>query len=304
MALITNFAEISQKHGMPSGTVVDQVIRRTPILEAAPFYPTNTGMTHKWAEIKDVIAMQATNRNDVYPTVGSDRQLDNLDCTLYTGTQEVHVDTAKEWGDGGAGAMAYFEEQNPVIVKQTLVDVETDLIYSEDRGFEVTAKAFGTLTAYASSGSNFFSLYVVGWEQGNMMMMYPEGLYSSSGVVKETALNGGYRYKNSSNKSVYGKDMEMAIGFYPLNKLNLGGICNFKLADIDADFYKALNDKIALIEGDDVQVFAHPLVINRLRQAEEAQPSVDNGIQSWVWGNAKMIGSRNFLQGTEALVTV
>ncbi|MCP4339626.1 MAG: hypothetical protein GY799_12225 [Desulfobulbaceae bacterium] len=304
MALLNNFARISQKYGMPEGVALDQVIRRTPILESAMFHPTNTGMTHKWAEIKDVVAMQATNRNDAYPTVGSDKKIDNLDCTLYTGTQEVHVDTAKEWGQRGAGAMAYFEDQNPVIIKQTLVDVETDLIYSEDRGFEVTAKAFSTLQAYTGSGSDFYSLYIVGWEQGNMMMMYPEGLYASNGVVTETEVNGGYRYKNASNKSVYGKDMEMALGFYPLNHNNLAGICNFKLADIDSDFYKALNDKLALVEGDSLKIYAHPLVINRLRQAEEAQPWVDNGIQSWVWGAAEMVGSRNFLQGTEALVTV
>ena len=300
------FSEIATKYAMPDGVVVDQVIRKAPIIDSATFQPTNYGMKMKYAEVKTVTAMTAVNRNDSYPAVGAERKVDEMDITIYAGTQEVHVDTAKEWGDNGAGAMAYFEEQNPVIVKQTLAEIEKDLIYSPYRGFEVVSKAFGKTVQFATSDTSpnsYYSLYIVGWEQGNMSMLFNPKGYSADGIVKETALSGGTPYM-SSGKPVYGKIMEMTMGFFPVNKNNIAGIVNFKLSDVDTNFFKMVNDALALVEGDSLKLYAHPLVISRMMQAEEAQTIVDRGINRRLWGTAEMVGSRNFLQGTEAFVTI
>jgi hypothetical protein len=307
--MIGLFSEIAQKYGMPDGVIVDQVTEDSPIIASALFQPTSHGMTHKYAEVKSVTAMTAVNRNDTYPTVGADKKVDNKDLALYAGTQEVHVNTAAEWGTDGAGAAAYFNEQMPTIIRESLSDIESEIIYNDNAGFEVIAKAFGKLTTIAATDTTpnlYYSLYCVGWQQGNFSIIYNEQGFSGAGVVKQTPLNGGNRYKNSANKSVYGVDLELPIGLFGVNARNIGGIVNFTLATIDSTFFKKLNDMIALVRGGNKKLYAHPLVIARLMQAEESYTlsNGDNGVFKRMYSDIELVSSFSFLQGTEAFITI
>lgn len=295
-----NFSEIAQRYAKVQAGIVDQISLPSPIIASAFWEQTTHGYRHAYTEMTAVTSASRSNLNGAYSTVGADFEVKNRDIDLYAGRHEVHVNTAEEFG----GAQNYFQKKLSYIEAGTLQAVEDDIIYNLT---EDVCQELGTQTKYATSGSDFYSLRIIRWEEGNMAMLYNPNGFGSGSMIKVTPLSNGQRYV-SSNKSVYGADLELSVGMLAVNKRNIGSIVNLKLTDINTAFGEAFSDKLVELfvgSGGRMAVYGHPKIINRISKLLEAErASISNsGIVLKIWEQVQLIGDYNFKAGTEALIS-
>ena len=143
------------------------------------------------------------------------------------------------------------------------------------------------------------------------MTRFPNEKWAGShrGVFTAERLSGGQPYK-SNGKSVYGVDIEMPIGFLPVNGRNVSGIVNIDLDTIDEKaFGKLITERMVQARpgaGGTLVAYAHPVLVAFIAQMNEAQAlgNADNGIYSTMFNGVQIVGDWNLLEGTEAPYTV
>ena len=287
---------------------IDEITEASPLFQTSLWQPTNNGFTHKYEELKDIMSAEAVNLNGVYPTIGADFNLKDRDIAFYAGTKEVHVNTVDQMANGDLNT--YLGRQMNPVFGQTLNNISFDFYYNVLRPF---SKAKTKLVSAASSdtGDIYSSLYFVRWQQDNMSGLVNDNWASAKGgVFKAIPLNNGARYKNASQKSVYGVDIEMPLGFLPANGQNVAGIVNIDLDTIDDKaFGRLVTDMIMEARpgaGGRLVAYGSARVISRISQLEEAQNmgNGDNGIWSVLFNGVKFVADYNLLNGTEAFYTL
>jgi len=296
-----NFSEIAMTFAQVQPGIVDQISLPSPLIASAGFQETTHGFRHAYQELESVTGASRTNLNAAYSSVGADFVLKNKDIDLYAGRHEVHVNTAAAFGS----AQNYFQKKLTYIETSTLSSVDVDVIYNQ---MEKVCQDFGTQTKYVTSGSDFYSLRIVRWEEDVMSMLFNPTGFGRGSMVQVKPLSNGDRYVNSSGKSVYGADLELTVGLLAASKRNIGSIVNLKLAAIDTAFGQALSDKLADLyvgTGGRTVVYGHPKAINRITKLLEAEKAsiANSGILVNVWNQVQFIGDYNFIDGTEALIS-
>ena len=190
-------------------------------------------------------------------------------------------------------------------MSQTLNNIEFDMFYNVIRPF---AKDKGRLVKQSSGGSDYFSLWFVRFQDGQMVGKYNPERAGRNGLFAALPLNNGARYK-SAGKSVYGMDIEMSMGILPVNGRNVSGIVNIDLDDVVSTAAKkeAFNRQVRqqLVQarpgsGGKTYIFGNPLLISELENFEQASEVVDNGVTRSALAGIPMIGDWNLLEGTEA----
>ncbi len=294
----------------PKLDTIDEMLEGTPLFQTSIWGPTNNGFSHKYNELKDIVAAEAVNLNSAYPTVGADFNLENRDIAFFAGRREVHVNTVEEMAGGNLNT--YLKDEMPAVYNQTLMNVSFDTYYNVLRPF---AKAKGKLVSATAtpSGNKYSSIYFVRWQKGQMQGLVNDNwAKAKGGVFKAIPLSGGDRYVNPVNgKSVYGVDIEMPLGFLPANGKNVSGIVNIDLATITNDDLGQLVTN-ALVQarpglGGKLVAYANPILVARLGQINQAQAKdgvSDNNVYSVLWNGVEIIGDWNLLEGTEAPYTI
>lgn len=303
------FKEMVQGYTAGLSTPVDEIVEGNPLFQTSLWGPSNNGFSHKYKELVDIQTADAVNLNSAYPTIGADFNLKDRDLAFFAGTREEHVNTVQQLANGDF--MAYLDEEMTPIFNSTLNNISFDFYYNVLRPF---AKAKGKLVSATESpsGEKYYSMYFVRWQQGQMQGLVNDKWASSNGgVFTVEELSGGSRYKSpTSGKSVYGIDIEMPIGFLPVNGRNVSGIVNIDLDTIDDKTLGTLVRK-QLVEarpgaGGNVVGYGNPQLISRIGQMDEAQQlgTANNGIFGVQLNGVTLVGDWNLLNGTEAAYTL
>ncbi len=286
---------------------VDQITEGTPLFGSSYWGPTNNGFSHKFEELQSIIAAQAVDLNSAYPTIGAEFKMNDRDIAMFAGTREVHVNTVDQMA--GGSLRAYLSKEMPKIFNQTLMNVSFDFYYAVNLPFAVASGKVLSATA-SPSGNKYNSIHMVRWQDGQYQGLYNHNWASAKGgVFIATEIDGGNRYK-SNGKSVYGVDIEMPLGFLPVNPQNVSVIANIDLATISNEELGTLvtqsivNCRPGL--GGTVKAYASASTIARIGTLKEAQSLgiQANGIWSVVYNGVEFITDWNLLDGTEAPVTI
>ena len=305
--MLNTFKKMVMGYSAPQ-TPVDEITEATPLFKTSLWQPTNNGFSHKYKELESIIAADAVNLNSAYPTVGADFNLKDRDIAFFAGTREVHVNTVDQLNGGNLDA--YLSEEMPEVFQSTLMNVSFDFYYNVIRPFAKAKSKLVSATA-SPSGNIYSSMYFVRWQKGQMAGLVNDAWAGSKGgVFTATKLSGGDRYKNADQKSVYGVDIEMPLGFLPANGRNVSGIVNIDLSTItNADLGALVTN--ALVQsrvgsGGTTVAYAPPTLVARIAQLDEAQMlgTADNGLLSTMLNGVQIVADWNLLDGTEAPYTL
>lgn len=304
------FKEVVQKYSADSdeaGRVVDEITESSPLFEIMPFQETNDGMTHIYEELKSITAAGSVNLNAAYPTIGAEFNLLDRDIDLVAGLRQVHTNTVDRLY--GGSIEKYLEKQMKPIMSQTLMDYSFESYYDVFRPFAKDKGKLVTQTA-APSGNNYFSLWIIRFQEDQMTGLYNPEFAGSKGVFSVDTGNG---WQVVNGKPVHNLKIEMTTGILPANGRNVSGIVNIDLDDVNssadkkAAFGRQVTERLVQTRpgtGGRTYIVGNPMVISTLENLDQASQVVDNNVVRSTWAGVPMIGDWNLLEGTEAPYTI
>ncbi len=308
----------------PDLPYLDNILEESPLLRRMKAQESNAGEKHMYDELIEAEALKQTNYNEAYDEITARFGESYAEVNRFAGKHYVTQDTVLKIaqakgrsGSIGFGINEYFRQKRAAIATKTANEFDQSVYYAKN-GILSRAKSFGNVSEVQTSGSDFYSLAVVG-NNDHSSLIYDSAFYGgeNGAFIKEqnlNAVNNGeiVPTEDSGGVFVYGKAMQSSIGNFFVDERQLSAIVNFKLTDIDADFFQLVNDAIVKVRSMDKFIVAHPYVIARLKQAEEAKrggvgnvptgyTGNDNNVHMGIWDTVGMVGDYNLSEGLEVL---
>ncbi len=317
------YGEVLQKY-FPKMSLLDNILEESPLLKRMKAQESNAGETHLYDTLLDVDGLKQVDYNASFEEITARFGESEAKVNRFGGKHFVTEDTVLKIaqakgraGSIGFGINEYFRQKRNAIHKKTANEFDQAIYYAAN-GVLSRSKLFGNEVQVTDTGTDFFSLAVVG-NSDHSSLIYDSAFFGGKdgAFIKEqnlNALNGGeiIPTQDQNGVDVYGKKMQASIGNFFVDERQLSTIVNFKLADINADFFQLVNNAIVNVRGMDKFIVAHPFVIARLKQAEEAKrggvgnvptgyTGNDNNVHMGIWDTVGMVGDYNLSAGTEVL---
>ncbi len=295
---------------------VDALTEEAPILEMLPMQPTNKGMIQVIEKLKSTDAAQLVDLDGVLPTITSDSTLEDVTLSVLGGRMVVGEDMARKYGS----KEAYFTKKLGPILKHTGQDLEYSLIYNTWRAFSTANSK--DLDAGGTTATSQYSILAVKFVPDETYGLFNPDGFGTGKVFDIAPLNNGaladYDIGNSVTTVGYAQRIKTYFGIQTANTRNVGAIVNVELtADATTDTgFKALPTEAQMDDLLDsvrampanTMLMMHPKVANALAvyKAGRLEMTVtDENIKRRfkMWEDIPIITSRNFLNGTEAVVS-
>lgn len=294
---------------------VDALTEEAPILEMLPMQPTNKGMVQVIEKLQSTDAAQLVDLDAALPTITSDTTLEDVTLSVLGGRMVVGEDMSKKFG----GKEKYFTKKLGPILKQTGANLEYSLIYNTWRAY-ATANSKNISAGGTTANTQYSILAIKFVEDETFGLFNPDG-FGTGKVFDITPLNNGaladYDVGNSITTVGYAQRIKTYFGIQTANTRNIGAIVNVELtasASTDTGFLALpseadmdnLLDSVRAMPGN-TYLLMHPKVANALAvyKAGRLEMTVlDENLKRRFksWEDIPIITSRNFLNGTEAVV--
>ena len=295
---------------------VDALTEEAPIVEMLPMQPTNKGMVQVVEQLKATDAAQLVDLDGALPTITSDTSLEDVQLSVLGGRMVVGEDMAKKYGS----KEAYFAKKLLPILKETGADLENSLIYNTWRAYaNANSKE---IKAGGTTADSQYSILAIKWVADETYGLFNPDGFGNGKVFDITPLNGGnlsdYDVGNSVTTVGYAQRIKTYFGIQTANTRNIGAIVNVELtADATTDTgFKALPteaqmddllESVRAMPGN-TTLLMHPKVANALAvyKAGRLEMGVmDENVKRRfkLWEDIPIITSRNFKNGTEAVVS-
>lgn len=295
--------------------MVDALTEDAPILEMMPQQPTNKGMRHVVEQLKDVTPAQVVDLDGALPVIGSDSTLEDVTLSVLGGEMTVGEDTAKRFG----GVGTYFGKKIGPVLKETGSQLEESYIYNTWRPY---AKANSReLDAGGSTVDSMYSIVAVKFVEDETYGLFDPNGFGTGKVFDIAQMSNGSLHKvdvgNGVTAAGYAQRIKAYTGIQTANPRNVGSIVNIDLtADATTDTgFKALpteaqmDDLLESVRAQPNNTFLmmHPKVANALAVYKagrlEMTPMDENLKRRFkMWEDIMIVTSRNFKNGTEAVV--
>lgn len=294
--------ELSVLYAKKQPGQVDQLLEDAPILARMPFQEATHDLWNVYEEVTDVTGAGFVNFDAVLPSVSAGTEARQTDLAVMGGQIEVGEDKAQVFG----GRDAYFAKQMPFILKKTGMSTEYALLYNNLRKYCIDNSLL--VSALATGGKNYSILAVRFDSLENTGLYSPKG-FSNGALLTGLPINGGNLYKNASGVLVYGMRLKAYFGWQIASKRAVKAIVNVTSAKLPTA--NQINDVLTDIRaGGNTVLLMHPRVKGYLGtkyktdivQMQQSENGINNMIDTW--NGIPMLTSFNFLDGTEADVTV
>ena len=295
---------------------VDALTEEAPIVEMLPMQPTNKGMIQVIEKLKSTDAAQLVDLDGALPTVTSDSTLEDVTLSVLGGRMVVGEDAAKKYGS----KEAWFTKKLKPILKHTGEDLENSLIYNTWRPFANTNSK--EIDAGGTTADSQYSILAIKFVEDETFGLFNPDGFGNGKVFDIEPLNGGtlsdYLLGNGVTTVGFGQRIKTYFGIQTANVRNIGSIVNVELtADATTDTgFKALPTEAQMDDllesvramGGNTYLMMHPKVANALSVYKggrlEMTVSDDNMKRRLkAWEDIPIITSRNFKNGTEAVVS-
>jgi len=295
---------------------VDALTEEAPIVELLPMQATNKGMIQVIEKLKSTDAAQLVDLDGVLPTITSDTTLEDVTLSVLGGRMVVGEDAAKKFGTKESW---FAKKLKPILIK-TGANLENSLIYNTWRAFANTNSK--EIDAGGTTASTQYSILAVKFVEDETFGLFNPDGFGNGKVFDIMPLNGGslsdYALGNSVTTVGYAQRIKTYFGIQTANTRNIGSIVNVELtADSSTDTgFKALpteaqmDDLLESVRAMPGNTFLmmHPKVANALSvyKAGRLEMTVlDDNMKRKLksWEDIPIITSRNFKNGTEAVVS-
>lgn len=295
---------------------VDALTEEAPIVELLPMQATNKGMIQVIEKLVSTDAAQLVDLDGALPTISSDTTLEDVTLSVLGGRMVVGEDAAKKFG----GKEAYFTKKLGPILKKTGSNLEYSLIYNTWRAY-CNANSKETSIGGTTAASQYSILAIKFVADETYGLFNPDG-FGTGKVFDIAPLNSGamadYLLGNGVTTVGYAQRMKAYFGIQTANDRNIASLVNIELThdeSTDTGFLALpsesqmddLLDDVRAMPGNTF-LMMHPKVANALsvyKGGRLEMTTLDDNMKRKLksWEDIPIITSRNFLNGTEAVVS-
>lgn len=306
MAVNKIFRELAIANATKQPQMVDSLLEEAPIVAGIPMQASSHGFHNLFEEVTDVTGAGLVDIDDELPTVDANGELKQKDLSILGGTIFVGEDKAMKFG----GASAYFASKEPLIMKKTGEDLESSILYNNLRAYAIEQ---GKATSIGGNANVNFSILAVTWTAGEMTGLYDPSGYGDGKMFDVQPINGGNLFeKTINNKTILGYAVryKSTLGIQTANSRYISTLVNIDLAN-DKKPTGAQIDRMLIDarQNQSTVLYMHPIILAYLFEQKASSLQVfnsDTGIDRRIvtWNGTPIVTSYNFLNATEANVTV
>lgn len=306
MAVNKIFRELAIAQATKQPQMVDSLLEEAPIVAGMPMQPSTHGFHNIFEEVTDVTGAGLIDIDDELPTVDANTELKQKDLSILGGTIFVGEDKAMKFG----GASSYFASKEPLIMRKTGEDLEKSIVYNNLRAYAIEQ---GKAVSVGGTSNVNFSILAVTWTAGEMTGLYDPNGYGDGKMFDVQPINGGNLFEKTVNgKTIlgYGVRYKSTLGIQTANSRYISALVNIDLAN-DKKPTGAQIDKMLIDarQNTSTVLYMHPIVLAYLFEQKASSLQVfnsDTGIDRRIitWNGTPIVTSYNFLNGTEANVTL
>ena len=293
---------------------VDALTEEAPILELLPMQETNKGMIQVVEKLKSTDALELVPLDGALTVISSDSTLEDVTLSVLGGKMVVGEDAAKKAG----GKEAWFTKKLGPILKKTGSNLENSLIYNTWRACSTANSK--DIDAGGTTASTQYSIVAVKFVENETFGLFHPGGFGTGKVFDIMQLAGGFLADfllgNGVTAPGYAQRLKAYFGIQTANTRNVGAIVNVELtAAATATGFLALpteaqmDDLLESVRAMPGNTFLmmHPKVANALsvyKGGRLEMTVLDDNMKRRlkVWEDIPIITSRNFKNGTEAVV--
>lgn len=296
--------------------IIDNLTESSPILDSMPFEAASHGIYDVYEELNETDSLQVTDLNEGSPEVDANFKWLQKDLNKVSGIIKCPEDTATAYG----GFEKYVAKKLPPISRQTGMNIEKSILYNNLRAYSILNET--DLSAGSAVANKNYSIIAVTWVTDVVAGLYSEDMMSRGNLFELTPLANGSLH-NIGNDSAgnaitgYAARLRNYLGMKIASSRYIASIVNIHL-----DLTTPANTKIPTLiqledmldtcranEGGRTAIYMHPKVKRYLQAAYKddfLQMNAGDGnlnLSISTFGGIPIVTSRNFLNGTEAVVS-
>jgi len=320
MSLTDMFVEKAIESGADKG-VVNNLVRKTPLLMSMPSTATNNGRENLYEKVIDIDAIAQTELDAPLQSVSASSEVGREGLLHWSAKQEVGTGKLNELK---TTAPAYFAKKASHVFGKTAQNLESTVMYQNIQAKAIANNKSGQPFAgtrvhnYGGTTAANYSIQCVTWDSETTTGLYSKDAFGSQGGVFDVAQIGNGNYLDSNGVLVYGASYQMDFGVQLADPQNVTSIVNITndatiLADIvtnKLDYYMSLMLERADATDGMTALYMHPELlvaietafVNSINETEFKMGDFNNKLRTWQ--GIPIITSRNMYNGTEAKVTL
>ena len=295
--------ELSVEFAKKQPHQVEYLTEESPILARIKWEQASHPLWNVTEKVTGFSGAGFVEMNSPLPAMNVESKLEKVDLGIMGGEIFVPEDKAQAFG----GVSAYMAKKMPVLLKDAGNQTEKRIIYNNYRQYALDNGAAKTA---GGSGEGLYSMVIVRQVPGENCGLYsPEG-FKNGAMLDVKPINNGSIYHDARGVLGYGVRVKGYFGMQLMNPKTVSAIVNIAADKLPT--IKQINE--ALVEAKanpaNTAIYLHPRLKSLLESEYKKEIlRTSNGDKSLnflvsTWNEIPMIGSYNFLDGTEAAETV
>lgn len=294
--------ELSVEYAKKQPHQVEYLTEESPILARIKFEESSHPLWNVAEKVENIEGADFVEMNAPLPQMNVDSKLEKVDLGIMGGEIFVPEDKAESFGS----KEKYFAKKMPVILKKAGNKTEQRIIYDNylkyalDNGKAVSAGGSGSL----------YSMIIVRNVPGENCGLYSPNGFKNGAMLDVKPINGGNLYKDERGVLGYGARVKGYFGMQLMNPKTISAIVN--ISDSKLPTIKQINEQLVKAQANpaNTAIYLHPMLKSWLESEYKKEVlrvnNVDKGLnyQLSFWNEIPIVGSYNFLFGTETAVTL
>lgn len=281
---------------------VEYLTEESPILGRIKWEQASHPLWNVTEKVTGIEGADFVEMNAKLPQVSVDSKLEKVDLGIMGGEIFVPEDKGVAFG----GKEKYFAKKMPVILKDAGNQTEKRIIYDNYIKYAIdNGKAIS-----AGGTTGLYSMVIVRAVPGENGGLYsPEG-FKNGAMLDVKPINGGNLYHNKDGVLGYGARVKGYFGMQLMNPKTISAIVNISSDKLPS--IKQINEQLIAARANpaNTTIFMHPMLKSWLESEYKKEilrvDNTDKGLNFRLtfWNEIPIIGSYNFLEGTETAVTI
>ena len=327
MSNVDMFVEKAVMEGA-DGSVVNNIIRATPLVATMPSKETNKGRENVYEVVTSIDSIPQNEIDSPLTEVNAESKLERTGLGHWSAKQTVGVGKISELG---VPIGTYFADKASKVFAKTAQNFESSIIYNSIQSTAIANhKKTGTIftgnrvhSLGGATANKQFSIQIVTWDGDNTTGLYSTQAFGGVGSVRTgmfevIPISGGTAYEDPTTKiQVYGTTYRMDAGVQLANAQHVTSIVNINnsasiVADIktaNLDYHLSMMLENSAPEDGQTYIYMRPELLTAISSAfKDSVNSTDFAIGDYsrkilTWQGIPIISTRNMLNGTESVVT-
>ena len=309
--------------------VVNNLVRKTPMLMSMPSTPTNNGRENLYEKVVDIDAIPQTELDAPLTNFSADSEIGHEGLIHWSGKKEIGLGKLNELK---TTAPAYFAKKAAASFGKTAQNIESTVMYKNIQATAIANNATGQPFAGTrvkslggTTANKQFSIQVVTWDTDTTTGLYSPTAFGENGkgfdvaqIGKGTYLTSGYSDAKRNGVEVYGASYRMDFGVQLADAQNVTSIVNIEnsasivddIQTANLDYWlsmmieraDAMNGMTAIYMHPELLVAIESAFVDNINETDFKMGDFNNKLRAWQ--TMPIITTRNMYNGTEPVITL